>query len=67
MTTKRFGNHLYELSGEYTVKKDAASLVKAWRGTRQYYARIEKVESSMGKGTLYLVWKYRKPKRGMEW
>jgi len=67
MTTKRFGNHLYEFSGEYTSKKEATSLVAAWRNTRRYYARVEKVESSLGKGTLYVVWIYKKPKRGMEW
>jgi len=67
MITKRFGNHLYEFSGEYTSKKEADSLVKAWRGTRRYYSRIEKIESSLGKGTVYLVWKYKKPKRGCGW
>lgn len=67
MTTKRFGNRMYEFSGEYTSKKEAASLVNAWRDTRKYYARIEKVESSLGKGTLYIVWIRAKPKRGMEW
>lgn len=67
MTTKRFGNHMYELSGEYTSKKEAMSLVKAWRDTHQYYARIEKNESSLGKGTLYVVWKRAKPKRGVGW
>jgi hypothetical protein len=62
---KYFGKHRYEFRGEYENKKEAESLAKAWRGTRQVWAKVEVIQEA-GRPA-YRVWVCRKPKRGMEW
>jgi hypothetical protein len=62
---KEFGGHKYELRGEYTSKREANDLAKAWKGTGSAWARVETIQQE-GR-PVYRVWMCPKPRSKMGW